>query len=83
VLGQAGRGTIDHFQLHGRVQFKWERSQGDRRTRRLCSGSRDLIEFLSPARGPCFHLAPPSVAASRLAAFDVLEETSAHGKLVE
>jgi glycine C-acetyltransferase len=77
VLGKNGRGTVDHFNLHGRVDIqvgtlsKAIGSLGGY----VCS-TRDTIEFLYHRARPFLFSTshPPSVAASCLAAFEVLEE---------
>jgi glycine C-acetyltransferase len=77
VLGRAGRGTIDHFQLHGRVHIQvGTLSKAIGALGGYVCGSRDLIDFLyARARPFLFSTShPPSVAASCLAAFDVLEQ---------
>jgi glycine C-acetyltransferase len=77
VLGRAGRGTIDHFGLHGRVHIQvGTLSKAIGVLGGYVCGSRDLIDFLyARARPFLFSTShPPSVAASCLAAFDVLEQ---------
>ena len=77
VLGRAGRGTIDHFQLHGRVHIQvGTLSKAIGVLGGYVCGSRDLIDFLyARARPFLFSTShPPAVAAACLAAFDVLEE---------
>src|SRR6266851_5299143 len=77
VLGRAGRGTIDHFDLHGRVHIQvGTLSKAIGVLGGYVCGSRDLIEFLyARARPFLFSTShPPAVAAACLAAFDVLEE---------
>src|SRR5882762_1252240 len=76
VLGRAGRGTVDHFGLHGRVHIQvGTLSKAIGVLGGYVCGSRDLIEFLyARARPFLFSTShPPAVAASCLAAFDVLE----------
>jgi len=76
VLGRAGRGTVDHFGLHGRVHIQvGTLSKAIGALGGYVCGSRDLIEFLyARARPFLFSTShPPAVAASCLAAFDVLE----------
>ncbi len=76
VLGRAGRGTIDHFDLHGRVHIQvGTLSKAIGVLGGYVCGSRDLIDFLyARARPFLFSTShPPAVAASCLAAFDVLE----------
>src|SRR3984893_18089869 len=77
VLGRAGRGTIDHFQLHGRVHIQvGTLSKAIGVLGGYVCGSRDLIDFLyARARPFLFSTShPPGVAAACLAAFDVLEK---------
>jgi len=76
VLGRDGRGTIDHFGLHGRVHIQvGTLSKAIGVLGGYVCGSRDLIDFLyARARPFLFSTShPPAVAASCLAAFDVLE----------
>ncbi|MGH9488735.1 MAG: glycine C-acetyltransferase [Terriglobales bacterium] len=76
VLGKNGRGTVDHFGLHGRVDVQvGTLSKAIGALGGYVAGSNDLIEFLH-LRGRPFLFStshPPSVAASCLAAFQVLE----------
>ena len=77
VLGRNGRGTVDHFDLHGRVDIQvGTLSKAIGVLGGYVCGSRDLIEFLyHRARPFVFSTShPPAVAASCLAAFDVLEQ---------
>jgi glycine C-acetyltransferase len=77
VLGRNGRGTIDHFGLHGRVQVQvGTLSKAIGVLGGYVCGSRDLIEFLYQRARPFLFSTshPPAVAASCLAAFDVLEQ---------
>src|SRR5260370_1495671 len=77
VLGRNGRGTIDHFGLHGRVHVQvGTLSKAVGVLGGYVCGSRDLIDFLyARARPFLFSTShPPSVAASCLVAFDVLEQ---------
>jgi len=76
VLGKAGRGTIDHFGLHGRVHVQvGTLSKAIGVLGGYVCGSRDLIEFLYHRARPFLFSTshPPAVAAACLAAFDVLE----------
>jgi len=76
VLGRNGRGTIDHFNVHGRVQVQvGTLSKAVGVLGGYVCGSRDLIEFLYHRARPFLFSTshPPSVAASCMAAFDVLE----------
>jgi glycine C-acetyltransferase len=77
VLGKAGRGTIDHFGLHGRVPVQvGTLSKAIGVLGGYVCGSRDLIEFLHHRARPFLFSTshPPAVAAACLAAFDVLEQ---------
>jgi glycine C-acetyltransferase len=77
VLGRNGRGTIDHFGLHGRVHIQvGTLSKAIGVLGGYVCGSRALIEFLYHRARPFLFSTshPPAVAASCIAAFDVLEE---------
>lgn len=77
VLGRAGRGTVDHYGLHGRVHIQvGTLSKAIGVLGGYVCGSRHLIDFLyARARPFLFSTShPPAVAASCLAAFDVLEQ---------
>src|SRR3954471_14267420 len=76
VLGQNGRGTIDHFKVHGRVDIQvGTLSKAIGALGGYVCGSRDLIEFLYHRARPFLFSTshPPSVAATCIAAFEVLE----------
>jgi glycine C-acetyltransferase len=76
VLGRNGRGTVDHFGLHGRVHIQvGTLSKAIGVLGGYVCGSRDLIEFLYRRARPFLFSTshPPAVAAACLAAFDVLE----------
>jgi glycine C-acetyltransferase len=76
VLGRNGRGTVDHFGLHGRVDIQvGTLSKAIGVLGGYVCGTRDLIDFLyARARPFLFSTShPPSVAASCIAAFDILE----------
>lgn len=76
VLGRNGRGTVDHYGLHGRVDIQvGTLSKAVGVLGGFVCGSRDLIDFLyARARPFLFSTShPPSVAASCIAAFDILE----------
>src|SRR5438046_8740566 len=87
VLGCNGRGTIDHFKVHGRVDIQvGTLSKAIGALGGYVCGSRDLIEFLYHRARPFLFSTshPPSVAATCIAAFDVLEnETERIGTLWE
>ncbi len=77
VLGRNGRGTVDHFNVHGRVHVQvGTLSKAIGVLGGYVCGSRDLIQFLYHRARPFLFSTshPPAVAASCLAAFDVLEE---------
>ena len=77
VLGRNGRGTVDHFGLHGRVDVQvGTLSKAIGVLGGYVCGSRDLIEFLYHRARPFLFSTshPPGVAAACLAAFDILEQ---------
>jgi len=77
VLGRNGRGTIDHFHVHGRVDVQvGTLSKAIAALGGYVCGSKDLIDFLYHRARPFLFSTshPPSVAATCIAAFDVLEQ---------
>src|SRR5512142_3304934 len=77
VLGKNGRGTIDHFGVHGRVDIQvGTLSKAIGALGGYVCGTRDLIEFLYHRGRPFLFSTshPPSVAATCIAAFEVLEQ---------
>jgi glycine C-acetyltransferase len=77
VLGRNGRGTVDHFGVHGRVDVQvGTLSKAIGALGGYVCGTRDLIEFLYHRGRPFLFSTshPPSVAATCIAAFDVLEQ---------
>src|SRR5881398_798983 len=77
VLGRNGRGTIDHFNVHGRVDIQvGTLSKAIGALGGYVCGSRDLIDFLYHRARPFLFSTshPPSVAATCIAAFEVLEQ---------
>ena len=77
VFGRNGRGTIDHFGLHGRIDIQvGTLSKAIGALGGYVAGSRTLIEFLHHRARPFLFSTshPPSVAATCLAALDVLEQ---------
>jgi glycine C-acetyltransferase len=76
VLGRNGRGTIDHFKMHGRVDIQvGTLSKAIGALGGYVCGTRDLIDFLYHRARPFLFSTshPPSVAATCIAAFDILE----------
>jgi len=76
VLGRQGRGTIDHFNQHGRVDIQvGTLSKAIGSLGGYVCGTRDLIDFLYHRGRPFLFSTshPPSVAATCIAAFDVLQ----------
>jgi len=77
VLGQNGRGTVDHFKMHGRVDVQvGTLSKAIGALGGYVCGSKDLIDYLYHRARPFLFSTshPPSVAASCIAAFDILEQ---------
>jgi glycine C-acetyltransferase len=77
VLGRAGRGTIDHFSVHGRVDIQvGTLSKAIGALGGYVCGTRDLIDYLYHRARPFLFSTshPPSVAATCIAAFDVLQD---------
>jgi glycine C-acetyltransferase len=75
-FGRNGRGTIDHFGLHGRVDVQvGTLSKAIGALGGYVAGSRALIEFLYHRARPFLFSTshPPAVAAACLAALEVLE----------
>src|SRR5580658_5324610 len=76
VLGRDGRGSIDHFGMHGRVDVQvGTLSKAIGSLGGYVCGSKDLIDYLYHRARPFLFSTshPPSVAATCIAAFDVLE----------
>jgi glycine C-acetyltransferase len=77
VFGRNGRGTIDHFDVHGRVDIQvGTLSKAIGALGGYVAGSRTLIDFLYHRARPFLFSTshPPSVAAACIAAIDVLEQ---------
>jgi glycine C-acetyltransferase len=77
VFGRNGRGTIDHFGMHGRVDIQvGTLSKAIGALGGYVAGSRTLIEFLDHRARPFLFSTshPPAVAAACIAAIDVLEQ---------
>src|ERR1700693_3671848 len=76
VLGRNGRGTIDHFKVHGRVDIQvGTLSKAVGVLGGYVCGSRDLIDYLYQRARPFLFSTshPPPVASTCIPAFDVLE----------
>ena len=77
VFGANGRGTIDHFGVHGRVDVQvGTLSKAMGALGGYVAGNRNLIEFLYHRARPFLFSTshPPAVAAACIAALDVLLE---------
>jgi glycine C-acetyltransferase len=77
VFGANGRGTIDHFGVHGRVDIQvGTLSKAIGALGGYVAGTRTLIEFLYHRARPFLFSTshPPAVAAACIAAIDVLEQ---------
>jgi len=77
VFGSNGRGTVDHFGVHGRVDIQvGTLSKAIGALGGYVAGSRSLIEFLYHRARPFLFSTshPPAVAAACIAAVDVLEQ---------
>jgi glycine C-acetyltransferase len=77
VFGKNGRGTIDHFGLHGRVDIQvGTLSKAIGSLGGYVAGSRALVDFLYHRARPFLFSTshPPGVAAACIAAVDVLEQ---------
>lgn len=76
VFGANGRGTIDHFQMHGRVDIQvGTLSKALGSLGGYVAGTKDFIEFLYHRARPFLFSTshPPGVAAACIAALDILE----------
>ncbi len=76
VLGRNGRGSVDHFQCHGRVDVQvGTLSKAIGALGGYVCGSRDLIDYLYHRARPFLFSTshPPSVTATCIAAFDLIE----------
>ncbi len=76
VLGSHGRGSVDHFNCHGRVDVQvGTLSKAIGALGGYVCGSKDLIDYLYHRARPFLFSTshPPSVAATCIAAFELLE----------
>jgi glycine C-acetyltransferase len=76
VVGRDGRGTVDHFDLHGRVHIQvGTLSKAFAGLGGYVAGSRSLIDYLMHRARPLLFSTshPPSVAASALAAVHLVQ----------
>jgi len=76
VLGRNGRGSVDHFNVHGRVDVQvGTLSKAIGSLGGYVCGSRDLIDYLYHRARPFLFSTshPPAVTAACIAAFDILE----------
>src|ERR1700737_50702 len=76
-LGRNGRGSVDHFGVHGKVDVQvGTLSKAIGALGGYVCGSRDLIDYLYHRARPFLFSTshPPSVAATCIAAFDILED---------
>jgi len=76
VLGSNGRGSVDHFGMHGKVDVQvGTLSKAIGALGGYVCGSRDLVDYLYHRARPFLFSTshPPSVAATCIAAFDILE----------
>lgn len=77
VLGRNGRGSVDHFHCSSRVDVQvGTLSKAIGALGGYVCGSRDLIDYLYHRARPFLFSTshPPSVAATCIAAFDILED---------
>jgi len=76
VLGRNGRGSVDHFGMHGKVDVQvGTLSKAIGCLGGYVCGTRDLIDYLYHRARPFLFSTshPPAVAAACMAAFDILE----------
>ena len=76
VLGRSGRGSVDHFGLHGRVDVQMGTlSKALGAMGGYIAGSKKLIEFLIQKARPWLLSTahPPAVVAAAIAAIEILE----------
>ena len=81
VLGKTGGGTVEHFNLHGRVEIQiGTLSKALGAVGGFVAASKSVIEFLRQKSRPFLFSSalPPSVAASVKAAAEVIREEPSH-----
>ncbi len=79
VLGESGRGTVDHFNLHGRIDFSiGTLSKGIGVLGGYCAGSKVMKEWLSHRGRPLLFSTslPPAVVAPIMEAVKLLMSTT-------
>ena len=77
VLGRNGRGSVDHFKMHGKVDVQvGTLSKAIGALGGYVCGSKDLIDYLYHRARPFLFSTshPPSVAATCIEAFNILEQ---------
>ena len=77
VLGRNGRGSVDHFKMHGKVDVQvGTLSKAIGALGGYVCGSKDLIDYLHHRARPFLFSTshPPSVAATCIEAFNILEQ---------
>jgi glycine C-acetyltransferase len=77
VLGRNGRGSVDHFRMHGKVDVQvGTLSKAIGALGGYVCGSKDLIDYLYHRARPFLFSTshPPSVAATCIEAFNILEQ---------
>ena len=85
VLGRGGRGTVDHFNCHGRVHIQvGTLSKAIGAMGGYVCGSRDLIDYLYLRARPFLFSTshPPATASACMAAFSLLDSSEGE-KLVK
>ncbi len=81
VLGNEGRGTVDHFNLHGQVDIQvGTLSKAFACLGGYVAGSKNLIDYLVHRGRPILFSTshPPSVAATALTAIKLVQEEPEH-----
>jgi len=84
VLGRQGRGSVDHFNMHGRVDIQvGTLSKAIGVLGGYIAGSRKLIDFLIHRGRPFLFSTshPPGVTAANIAALEVMQEEDLQDKL--